>query len=102
LDGTVRVSVRVSNTGTRAGSEVVQLYVRDVKASVSRPVKELKGFHKVRLEPSESTVVEFTLNSTDLTFTGPDMRPTVEPGEFRVWVGPNAAEGLEEGIGLSA
>lgn len=74
---------------------MVQVYIRDVKASVSRPVKELKAFGKLTLAPGESRRVEFDLCPGDLAFTGRDGLPVVELGEFRVWVGPNAQEGLE-------
>jgi beta-glucosidase len=100
MTGAVEVSVTVVNTGAHPGSEVVQLYVRDLKASVPRPVKELKGFQKVTLEPGQSQRVTFTLGAADLTFTGLDYRPTAEPGEFRVWVGPDSDHGLEAGFGL--
>jgi beta-glucosidase len=83
----VRVSVDVSNAGTRAGDEVVQLYVRDDAASVVRPVRELKGFRRVSLRPSETRTVEFTLRPIDLSLYGLDMRRVVEPGTFTLWAG---------------
>jgi beta-glucosidase len=92
---TIRVTVTVANTGTREGTEVVQLYVRDEVASVARPVRELKGFRRVTLKPGETRPVELRLAVRDLAFYGLDMRPAVEPGTFRVFVGPNSAEGLE-------
>jgi beta-glucosidase len=92
---TLRVTVTVANTGTREGTEVVQLYVRDEVASVARPVRELKGFRRVTLKPGETRPVELRLAVRDLAFYGLDMRPAVEPGTFRVFVGPNSAEGLE-------
>jgi beta-glucosidase len=95
LQGSVEVSVKVTNTGARPGSEVVQLYIRDLKASVSRPVKELKAFRKLRLAAGETQRVSFALRAADLAFSGPDFKPVVEPGEFKLWVGPNSAEGLE-------
>jgi beta-glucosidase len=92
---TLRITVTVANTGTREGTEVVQLYVRDEVGSVARPVRELKGFRRVTLKPGESRPVELRLAVRDLAFYGLDMRPTVEAGTFRVFVGPNSAEGLE-------
>jgi beta-glucosidase len=89
------VSVDVENTGTRAGDEVVQLYIRDVVATMTRPVKELKGFQRVTLQPREKRRVDFTLTREHLSFWNRDMRFVVEPGEFRVFVGTNSAEGLE-------
>jgi beta-glucosidase len=96
--GRLAVSAEVENTGGRAGVEVAQLYVRDVAASLSRPVKELKGFRRVALAPGERRVVEFTLAPAQLGFHDRSQRFVVEPGEFRVWVGPNSAEGLEGGF----
>lgn len=87
------VSALIRNAGPRAGVEVVQLYVRDVVASVSRPVKELKGFRRISLEPGESTRVEFTLTRRELEFWT-NGAWVVEPGEFQVWIGPSSAEGL--------
>lgn len=86
---------KVSNSGSRAGTEVVQLYVRDVLASVARPVRELKAFERVRLEPGESRVVRFEVPFAQLGFTGLDMRYRVEPGEFELWIGPDSTSGLE-------
>ena len=87
LDDTVTISAELTNAGDVAADEVVQLYVRDVVASITRPVKELKGFRRVRVEPHETVVVDFELHTSDLTFYGRDMQPTVEPGEFHVWIG---------------
>ncbi|HXF96917.1 MAG TPA: glycoside hydrolase family 3 N-terminal domain-containing protein [Gemmatimonadales bacterium] len=92
---TVRIRVRVRNTGSRDGTEVVQLYVRDEVATVTRPVRELKGFRRVPLAAGESAVVEFRLTRADLAFYGLDLRRRVEPGTFRVFVGPSSVEGLE-------
>ena len=94
-DGSLTATVELENTGQRAGDEVVQLYIRDVAASVTRPVKELKGFQRITLQPGEKTRVEFKLTSRELGFYNQDMRFVVEPGEFRVMVGPNSVELLE-------
>jgi beta-glucosidase len=91
----LRITVTVANTGTREGTEVVQLYVRDEVGSVARPVRELKGFRRITLKPGESRPVELRLAARDLAFYGLDMRSAVEAGTFRVFVGPNSMEGLE-------
>src|SRR6266853_2801197 len=91
----ITATVTVANTGNREGTEVVQLYVRDEVASVSRPVRELKAFRRVTLKPGESRAVDLRVAVRDLWFYGLDMKPVVEPGTFRVYVGPNSAEGLE-------
>jgi beta-glucosidase len=94
-DGQLTPSVEVENTGKRAGDEVVQLYIRDVAASVTRPVKELKGFERVTLQPGEKRRVQFTLAPEHLGFYDREMRFTVEPGTFKVIVGTSSADGLE-------
>jgi beta-glucosidase len=91
----VVVSVQLENVGARPGDEVVQLYLRDVAASVTRPVKELKGFRRVTLRPGERTRVEFTLGPEHLGFHDRRMRFVVEPGTFKVMVGTDSASGLE-------
>jgi beta-glucosidase len=85
----------VRNDGERAGTEVVQLYVHDLVASVTRPVRELKAFERVTLEPGESRTVQFEVPSSRLGFTGLDMRHCVEPGEFKLWIGPDSTTGLD-------
>jgi beta-glucosidase len=94
-DGSLTVRTTVRNTGARAGAEVVQLYIRDLVASVVRPVRELQGFTKVYLEPGEERVVTFTLGPADLGFYDQDMQWVIEPGAFSVWVGPSSVEGSE-------
>lgn len=85
-DGVLTVECDVTNTGARAGAETVQLYVRDPVASLARPVKELKDFCKVSLQPGETCRLSFTLTPEQLAFTGADGRKVAEPGEFFVWV----------------
>ena len=97
-NGQLTVSVEVENTGRRAGDEVVQLYIRDVVASMTRPVKELKGFQRVSLKPGEKRRVEFVLGREELGFWNRDMRYVVEPGVFRVMVGPNSVDLMEVNI----
>src|SRR5438034_3518295 len=92
---TVTATITVTNTGSREGTQVVQLYVRDEVASVSRPVRELKAFKRVTLKPGESRAVNLRVAVRDLWFIGLDMKPVVEPGTFRVFVGPNSVEGQE-------
>jgi beta-glucosidase len=92
---TITATVTVANSGSREGTEVVQLYVHDVVASVARPVRELKAFRRITLKPGESRAVDLRVALRDLAFYGLDMKPVVEPGTFRVYVGPNSAEGLE-------
>ncbi|HTU65952.1 MAG TPA: glycoside hydrolase family 3 N-terminal domain-containing protein [Steroidobacteraceae bacterium] len=91
-DGTINVSVEVKNTGKVAGDEVVQLYVRDVVSSVTRPVKELKGFRRITLAPGATTNVSFTLDRESFAMWNADMKRVVEPGEFTIYAGPNSAE----------
>lgn len=95
LGGSIEVSATIRNTGGREATEVVQLYVHDVSGSVTRPVRELKGFQRVTLAPGESRSVKFTLHTDDLSFTNEAMKHGTEPGKFTVWIAPNAAEGLE-------
>lgn len=95
VEDTLVVTAAVSNTGDRAGEEIVQLYVRDLVGSVTRPVKELKGFQRVSLEPGEREMVRFEVPVSKLGFHGPEMEYIVEPGAFRVWIGPNSADGVE-------
>lgn len=83
----LKVKATVKNTSNVDGTEVVQLYVRDLVGSIVRPVKELKGFERVALKAGESKVVEFILTTDDLAFYGKDMKRKAEPGDFHVWVG---------------
>lgn len=94
-DGSLMATVELENVGQRPGDEVVQLYIRDVSASVTRPVKELKGFQRITLQPGEKKRVEFKLTSSHLGFYNREMRFVVEPGEFRVMVGPNSQDLIE-------
>ena len=88
-----RVLAEVTNTGARAGDEVVQLYIRDVVSSVTRPVKELKGFRRVSLQPGETATVDFDVTPEHLAFHDIDMQFRVEPGEFRLMVGSSSRTG---------
>ncbi|GGY77525.1 beta-glucosidase [Cellvibrio zantedeschiae] len=88
----VDVSVTVTNTGARAGDEIVQLYTHDAVASLTRPVKELKGFKRINLKPKESTVVTFSLAVNQLGFYNTDMKYVVEPGKIEVMVGSSSQD----------
>ncbi len=90
--GATTVSVTVANTGKVAGDEIVQLYIRDRVSSVTRPVKELRGFRRVSLQPGERRDVAFAIDRDALAFHDVDMKHTVEPGEFEVMLGPSSAE----------
>jgi len=98
IPGTVKVSADITNTGDVAGYEVAQLYIRDLVGSVTRPVKELKGFQRINLLPGETKTVTFELSTDDLRFYDINMEYRVEPGDFDVWVGPNSDEGLKGGF----
>jgi len=94
-NGKLTVSVDVENVGARAGDEVVQLYIRDPVATMTRPVKELKGFQRVSLQPGQKRRVEFVLDREHLGFWNREMRYVVEPGEFRVMVGSSSADVID-------
>ncbi|MEX0916373.1 MAG: glycoside hydrolase family 3 C-terminal domain-containing protein, partial [Wenzhouxiangellaceae bacterium] len=94
IGGRVTISADVTNNGEVAADEVVQLYVRDPVASVTRPVRELKGFRRVRLAPGETRTIGFDLHTDDLAFYGRDMQRMTEPGEFHAWVGGSSEADL--------
>jgi beta-glucosidase len=93
--GRIKVSVDVRNVGGREGDEVVQLYIRDLVGSMTRPVRELKGFRRIHLESGEQKTVSFMLAHEQLGFHNRQMQHVVEPGSFKLWVGPSSVEGLE-------
>lgn len=88
--GELRATATIRNDGRYAATEVVQLYIRDVAASLTRPVRELKAFQRIALKPGEARQVSFTLTRADLAFLGRDMRPIAEPGRFELWIAPSA------------
>ena len=88
--GNITASVTVTNTGAVEGTEVVQLYIRDMVGSIARPVQELKGFERISLKPGESRTVNFTVNADLLKFYNKDLNYVCEPGDFEVMVGPNS------------
>ena len=90
---TIRACVTIKNTGDKEATEVVQLYVRDLVGSVTRPVKELKRFHRVTVAPGQTMTVGFELPVQDLAFYGKDMVKKVEPGKFQLWIAGDSASG---------
>lgn len=94
-DGQIEVSITVKNTGKYTGKEVVQLYIRDLIASVTRPVKELKGFEMIELHPGASQRVNFTINKKTIEFFTAQSKWEAEPGDFKVFVGGNSVQTLE-------
>jgi len=103
MNGEIAISARVTNRGSRAAEEVVQLYTHDRIASVTRPVRELKAYRKILLAPGQSETVRFSLRAADLAFYGRENRPIVEPGTFDVWVAPSAeSDGIHGTFDLTA
>jgi beta-glucosidase len=100
--GRTDVAVRVTNTGKRLGDEVVQLYIRDQVSSVTRPVKELRGFARVTLQPGASQTVRFTLGPEELSLIDRRMQRVVEPGRFDILVGTSATPALTATLNVVA
>jgi beta-glucosidase len=100
--GAFQVEVEIENTGGRAGTEVVQLYVHDRVAPLARPVRELKGFQRVYLKPGEKKTVIFTVKVEDLGFYDAKLHRVEPAGEYDVWVAPNSAEGIQATIRIQA
>ncbi len=98
--GSITASVTVTNTGDRPGKEVVQLYIRDVVGSVTRPVRELKAFRKIAFKAGESKTVSFKITEEDLKFYNSDLKFVAEPGEFRVFIGTNSRDVSEASFQL--
>lgn len=93
MDGTITVRAKVTNTGNMDADEIVQFYVRDRVGSITRPIKELKGYKRLRINKGETADVEFALSAADLAFFNGKVT-AAEPGKFDVWIGPNSDEGL--------
>ncbi|HTV63787.1 MAG TPA: fibronectin type III-like domain-contianing protein, partial [Verrucomicrobiae bacterium] len=92
--GTLTASARIKNTGNRPGTEVVQFYIRDLAfAAGTRPVRELKGFQKILLQPGETRQVSFEITPNELGAYSSDGQWIVQPGEFQVWICPDSASG---------
>ena len=85
-------TVTITNAGNYDGEEVVQLYIRDITGSVVRPVKELKGFQKIRINKGQSKQVQFTLTANDLRFYNDQLQYIYEPGKFKLYIGGNSRE----------
>ena len=98
MGGTLTISAELSNRGDVAAEEVAQLYTRDLVGSITRPVRELKGFRRVRLQPGETRTVSFELRTDDLSFCGRDGRRVVEPGDFHAWIGGSSDTDLRIGF----
>lgn len=96
----ITASVTLSNTGKYDGKEVVQLYTRDLVGSITRPVKELKGFQKVSLKAGESKTISFTISENDLNFYNSDLKLVAEPGDFKVFIGTNSRDVKEASFSL--
>lgn len=96
MNGRLKITVDVANNGNYDGEEVVQLYIKDAVGSVTRPVKELKGFKKVMIKKGEKKTVEFELSADDLRFYNIDMKFVAEPGDFEVFVGGSSADTLND------
>ena len=94
------ISATITNTGTKPGKEIVQLYVQDVVGSITRPIRELKGLEHIVLEAGESKKVSFTIASEQLEFSNHKKIKSAEEGDFKLWVGPHCAAGLEGGFYL--
>jgi beta-glucosidase len=97
----ITASVTVTNTGSRQGQEVVQLYIRDLVGSITRPVKELKGFQKISLNPGETKTVTFSIGINDLKFYNSDLKLVAEPGDFKVFIGTNSRDVKEASFTLT-
>ena len=94
-DGRLEVSAEITNRGSREAAEVVQLYVHAVAASVAQPVRLLKGFRRIALNPGQTKVVTFSVSAADLAFHDQQMRLVTEPGRYQVWVAPDSEHGLQ-------
>ena len=97
---TITASVTVTNNSKVDGREVVQLYIRDLVGSITRPVKELKGFQKIELKAGEAKTVSFTIGVNDLKFYNGDLKFVAEPGDFKIFIGGNSRDVKEAGFKL--
>jgi len=87
--------LEVTNIGNRAGVDVVQLYLRDLVGEVTRPIKELKGYKRIHLEPGKTEKVVFKIHRDDLAYYGLDERLRIDPGQYHIWIGPDCSQGLK-------
>ena len=100
MNESITASVTVTNTGNYDGEEVVQLYIRDLVGSITRPVKELKGFQKIKINAGESKKVNFTIGVNDLKFYNSELKFIAEPGEFKLFIGGNSRDVQEANFKL--
>ena len=100
MSDSLTVQAHITNSRDVEADEVVQLYVSGLVGDVTRPVKELKGFRRIRLQPGESRTVFFEPNPADLAFYGQDRESIVEPGEFHVWIGDSSDTKLQASFAL--
>lgn len=100
VSDTLKVTVEVQNTGERVGEEVVQLYIRDLFASITRPVKELRDFKKVKIEPAQSKTVSFVLSREDFSFYNQYSEEVVESGKFKIFIGTNSRDVQETEVAI--
>jgi beta-glucosidase len=98
--GSITATIAVTNSGTKDGQEVVQLYIRDLVGSITRPVKELKGFQKIALKAGETKNVSFTITTNDLKFYNYDLKYVAEPGDFKMFIGGNSRDVKEASFKL--
>lgn len=96
INDTITATATIKNTSNTDGTEIVQLYVRDLVGSIARPIKELKGFQRISIKAGESKTVTFKLPVSELAFYGKDLLKKVEAGEFDIWIAPNSKEGVKE------
>ena len=99
-DGSLTASCTVTNTGSRKGVTIPQMYIRDNVASLVRPVREMRGFERIELAPGESKQVSFTVTADDLKFHNKRMEYVAEPGEFTLWISPDALSGTPVNFNL--
>jgi beta-glucosidase len=101
MGSTIQIQAEITNIGTFTAEEVVQLYIRDVVASVTRPTRELKGYKKVTLEPGQSKTVRFDIHTDELAFHNRNMELSAEPGLFHAWIGSDSTADLKTEFTLS-
>jgi beta-glucosidase len=102
MNGTIKVTATISNTGARKVHEVAQLYIHDKVASMTQPIRALKGFQHLDLDPGQSATVEFTLTPADLAFVHPNLKSSAEAGAFDVWIAPSSTGGTPASFELTA
>ena len=91
----ITISATIKNNGKKPGSDIAQLYIQDVVGSITRPIKELKGFEKIYLNPGEEKEIQFIIYSENLEFANHQLIKAAEEGDFNAWIGPHSASGLK-------